>query len=79
MSSDPTPDPTENVEDTLFNQSNGLKIGSIVEIQVSSFKGERAQVTAIDSLNKEVTIEMINSPIPIPITIRADQIDLIRD
>ena len=78
MSSDPTPDRTENAVDNLFNQFNGLKIGSIVEIQVSSFKGERAQVTAIDSLNKEVTIEMIDSPIPIPITIRDDQILPIR-
>jgi|ETNmetMinimDraft_1059919.scaffolds.fasta_scaffold252324_2 transcription elongation factor Spt5 len=78
MSSDPTPDRTENAVDNLFNQFNGLKIGSIVEIQVSSFKGERAQVIAIDSLNKEVTIEMIDSPIPIPITIRDDQILTIR-
>ena len=79
MSPDPNPDPTANAADSPSDLYNGLKIGSLVEIIGTRFSGERAQVTAIDSLNKEVTIEMIDSPIPIPITILVDQIDLIRD
>ena len=40
----------------------------------SSFKGERARVTNVAENKEEVTVELFDAQIPIPITIRADQV-----
>jgi len=52
----------------------GIEEGDIVEIRASSFKGERARVTNVAENKEEVTVELFDAQIPIPITIRADQI-----
>ena len=52
----------------------GIEEGDIVEIRVSSFKGERARVTNVAENKEEVTVELFDTPIPMPLTLRADQV-----
>ena len=44
-----------------------IRVGDIVTIQAASFLGERARVTQVGTL--EVTVELIDAPIPIPFTL----------
>jgi len=52
----------------------GIEEGDIVEIRVGAFKGERARVTNIAETKEEVTVELFEAAVPIPITVRADQV-----
>ena len=52
----------------------GIEEGDIVEIRVAAFKGERARVTNVAENKEEVSVELFDAQIPIPITIRADQV-----
>ncbi len=52
----------------------GLEMGSLVEIVEGPFKGERAKVTAIDAAKEEVTVQLIESMVPIPVTVKAEAI-----
>ncbi len=52
----------------------GIEIGSIVEIRVGHFKGNRARVTAVAEGKEEVTVELFEAAVPIPITMRADNV-----
>jgi len=46
-----------------------LDIGDIVEVIGGPFKGERAKITRVDETKGEITVEMLEAPIPIPVTI----------
>ena len=48
--------------------------GDTVEIHVAAFKGENGRVIRVSENEEEVTVELIGTAIPIPITIRADQV-----
>ena len=48
-----------------------LDIGDIVEVIGGPFKGERAKITRVDETKGEITVEMLEAPIPIPVTIAA--------
>ena len=52
----------------------GIEVGSIVEIRVGHFKGNRARVTAVAEGKEEVTVELFEAAVPIPITMRADNV-----
>ncbi len=52
----------------------GIEVGSIVEIRVGHFKGNRARVTAVADGKEEVTVELFEAAVPIPITMRADNV-----
>ena len=55
-----------------------IKKGSIVELITGPFKGERAKVVRIDEPKEEVVLELIEAAIPIPVTVKGDQIRLIQ-
>jgi transcriptional antiterminator NusG len=55
-----------------------VKKGSIVELVSGPFKGERAKVVRIDESKEEVVLELIEAAIPIPVTVKGDQIRLIQ-
>ncbi len=55
-----------------------VKKGSIVELISGPFKGERAKVVRIDEPKEEVVLELIEAAIPIPVTVKGDQIRLIQ-
>lgn len=52
--------------------------GSIVELISGPFKGEKAKVVRIDESKEEVVLELIEAAIPIPVTVKGDQIRLIQ-
>ncbi len=52
----------------------GLEMGTLVEIIEGPFKGERAKITSIDAAKEEVTVQLIESMVPIPVTVKAEAI-----
>ncbi|MDR2623502.1 MAG: transcription elongation factor Spt5 [Methanobrevibacter sp.] len=52
--------------------------GSIVELVSGPFKGERAKIVRIDESREETVLELIEAAVPIPITVKADQIRIIQ-
>lgn len=52
----------------------GLEMGALVEIVEGPFKGERAKITSIDAAREEVTVQLIESMVPIPVTVKAEAI-----
>jgi len=57
---------------------SSIKKGSIVELISGPFKGERAKVVRIDESREEVVLELIEAAVPIPVTVKADQIRIIQ-
>ena len=52
----------------------GISEGDIVELIAGPFKGEKAQVQRIDEGKDQVTVELYEATVPIPVTVRGDQI-----
>ena len=50
----------------------GLHINDIIEIISGPFKGSRAKINRIDVGREEVTVELLDSQIPIPIKLHSD-------
>lgn len=55
-----------------------VKKGSIVELISGPFKGEKAKVVRIDESKENVVLELIEAAVPIPVTVKGDQIRLIQ-
>jgi len=55
-----------------------IKKGDIVEIISGPFKRENAKVTRVDKLKEEVVLELLESAVPIPITLKLDSVKVIR-
>jgi transcriptional antiterminator NusG len=52
----------------------GIEEGSIIEIVSGPFKGEKARVKKVDETHEELTIELFEAMVPIPVTIRGDSV-----
>jgi transcriptional antiterminator NusG len=50
----------------------GITEGDIVELIAGPFKGERARVKRIDQAKEEITVELSEAMVPIPVTVRGD-------
>ena len=50
----------------------------IVEIISGPFKREKARVTRIDNQKEEIVLELLESAVPIPITVKMDSVKVIR-
>jgi len=50
----------------------GLHVNDIIEIISGPFKGSRAKINRIDISREEVTVELLDSQIPIPIKLHSD-------
>ncbi len=55
----------------------GFVEGAIVELVAGPFKGERARVKKIDRGKEEITVELIEAVVPIPVTVRGDHVRMI--
>ena len=53
-----------------------LNVKDIIEVIGGPFKGERGKVTRYDKTKREVTIELLDVAIPIPITVNAEFVKL---
>ncbi|OIO21847.1 transcription elongation factor Spt5 [Candidatus Micrarchaeota archaeon CG1_02_47_40] len=51
-----------------------ITIGDIVELVSGPFKGEKAKVVRIDEGKEEVTVELTEVAVPIPVTVKANTI-----
>ncbi|MDD5417065.1 MAG: transcription elongation factor Spt5 [Candidatus Aenigmarchaeota archaeon] len=56
-----------------------LEKGNIVEVIGGPFKNEKGKVTRVDDSKEEVTIELLEAAIPIPITVDIKSVKLIED
>jgi transcriptional antiterminator NusG len=52
----------------------GIAESDIVELIAGPFKGEKARVQRIDEGKDQVTVELYEATVPIPVTVRGDQI-----
>ncbi|OPY37130.1 MAG: Transcription elongation factor Spt5 [Methanoregula sp. PtaU1.Bin051] len=56
---------------------SGIEEGTIVELISGPFKGEKAVVKRVDSAKEEITVELYESVVPIPITVRGDHVRVV--
>jgi transcriptional antiterminator NusG len=54
-----------------------LNLGDIVEVIGGPFKGEKGKVTRYDKVKREVTIELLESAVPIPVTISVELVKIV--
>ncbi len=52
--------------------------GNVVEIIGGPFRGEKGKITRVDPVKDEVTIELVDASIPIPVTIATEFIKILR-
>ncbi len=55
----------------------GIIEGDIVELIAGPFKGEKARVQKIDTNKEEITVELFEAMVPIPITVKGDHVRVI--
>jgi len=72
--------PVDQIEHFLTPTSAVAKIteGDIVEMVAGPFRGEKAKITHIDYSKEEITVELLDSMVPIPITVRGEQVRVIK-
>lgn len=63
---------TPNIEEIKIDK------GDIVEIIGEPFKKEKAKVTRVDKQKGEVVVSLLNAVVPIPVTVRIDNVRVIR-
>jgi transcriptional antiterminator NusG len=56
----------------------GITEGAIIEVTSGPFKGEKARVKRVDEGHEEITVELFDAVVPIPITIRGDTVRILR-
>ncbi|MEM2943961.1 MAG: transcription elongation factor Spt5 [Methanomassiliicoccales archaeon] len=56
---------------------SGVMEGDVVELVAGPFKGEKARVKQIDESKEEITVELFEAMVPIPITVRGDHVRVI--
>jgi transcriptional antiterminator NusG len=64
------------VEPSVENIS--IKEGDIVEMTGSTLKGEKAKVLRIDKQKEEVVVSLLGAVVPLPVTVKLDNIKVIR-
>jgi transcription termination/antitermination protein NusG len=61
----------ENLIKSAGQQAVTVKIGDIVEMTSGPFKGEKARVIKSDEARDELTVELMEVAVPIPVTIKS--------
>lgn len=56
----------------------GMEIGDIIELTSGPFRGERARIIRIDEPKEEITVELFEATVPIPVTVRGDFVKMIQ-
>jgi transcriptional antiterminator NusG len=57
---------------------SGIEVGDIVELISGPFRGERARITRLDEAKEELTVELFEATVPIPVTVRGDSVKVIQ-
>jgi len=74
------PVPISDIKKFLEPKKVEIKIneGDIVEVIGGPFKGEKGKVTRFDVMKNEVTMELIEVTVPIPVTVNAGLVKVIK-
>ncbi|MBI5060879.1 MAG: transcription elongation factor Spt5 [Candidatus Aenigmarchaeota archaeon] len=66
----------EEIERFMVPEKSEIKIeiGDIVEIIGGPFKGEKAKIKRVDETKSEITVELLEAAIPIPVTISVNSV-----
>src|SRR6267143_139687 len=56
----------------------GIMEGDIVELVAGPFKGEKARVMKIDETKEEITVELFEAMVRIPVTVRGDSVRVLQ-
>jgi len=59
-------------------ESISIKEGDIVEMIAEPFKKEKAKVIRIDKQKEEVVVSLLGAAVPLPVTIKLDNVRVIR-
>ncbi len=66
--------------DSFFEEkpaTEGIKTGDIIELVAGPFKGEKAKVIRLDEGKDELTVELLEVTIPIPVTVNGSYVRII--
>ena len=55
-----------------------IKEGDIVEIIADAFKKEKAKVIRVDKQKEEVVVSLLGAVVPLPVTIKLDNVKVVR-
>jgi len=55
----------------------GIVEGDLVELVNGPFKGEMARVQKIDQAKEEITVELVEAMVPIPVTVKGDSVRIV--
>ncbi|MDD2626694.1 MAG: transcription elongation factor Spt5 [Methanomethylophilus sp.] len=55
----------------------GIVEGDLVELVNGPFKGEMARVQKIDEAKEEITVELVQAMVPIPVTVKGDSVRIV--
>jgi len=55
----------------------GIVEGDLVELVNGPFKGEMARVQKIDEAKEEITVELVEAMVPIPVTVKGDSVRIV--
>lgn len=71
--------PLKEIEELLEPKPTvgGMEKGDVVELTGGPFKGERARIIRIDDTKEEATVELFEATVPIPVTVRGDQVRVV--
>jgi len=56
-----------------------IKEGMKIELITGPFKGEKARVLRVNDTKEEVTVELLEAAVKIPVTIRAEHIRILKE
>ena len=62
---------------TPMSPVKGISEDDLVELVSGPFKGEKARVKHIDEVKEEITVELIEAMMPIPVTVKGDSVRVI--
>ncbi len=76
----PTPVQQEEIDRLLSTKTTEQEIDSkdIIEFSSGPFKGYKAKVIKVDPIKSEVTVELMDVVVPIPITTKIDTVKIIQ-
>jgi transcription termination/antitermination protein NusG len=71
--------PIEDLEQTLKPVPIVTEVnrGDLIELIAGPFKGEKARVAKIDEDKNEITVELIEAAVPIPVIVSGDDIKVL--
>lgn len=74
-------EPVDMEDINKFLESREIEIeverDDIVEVVGGPFKGERGKVTRVDESNSEVTLELLEATVPIPVTVGVESVKVL--